>query len=305
MSSYKGAVVVGIDGSDVSKGAVAYAAKTAVGHGVGLHIVMAYSIPSALFAEGVTPPQELLEQFEQQAEPAVQEAMKIARKTAPDVHISGAVAEGNPAQLLIEYSHEAKLIVLGSRGLGALKGVVLGSVSSHVASNACCPVIVTKADTLEPVNPDGPIVVGVDGSDNSKKATEWAFAEAAARGASVLAVHTWMDPEVQAAAAGVILSDDDMDRLSQEQKDLLTKALGDCKKRWPDVHVDTLVTEDRPTRVLVDRSADAQLVVVGSHGRGAFTGMLLGSTSRSLLQASLCPVMVVRPECGDGSAAHQ
>ena len=302
MSSYQGAVVVGIDGSDVSKGAVTYAAKTAVGHGVGLHIVMAYSIPSALFAEGVTPPQELLEQFEQQAEPAVQEAMRIARETAPEVQISGAVAEGNPSQLLIEYSREAKMIVLGSRGLGALKGVVLGSVSSHVAASAYCPVIVTKADTCEPVNPNGPIVVGVDGSDNSKKATEWAFAEAHARGAGVLAIHTWMDPEVQAAAAGVILSDADMDRLSQEQKNLLTEALDPAHERWPNVPVETLVTEDRPTRVLVEKSAEAQLVVVGSHGRGAFTGMLLGSTSRSLLQASLCPVMVVRPESMESPA---
>lgn len=302
MSSYKGAIVVGVDGSDVSKGAVSYAAKTAVGHGVGLHIVMSYSIPSALFAEGITPPQQLLEQFEKEAEPVVQEAMKIAREVAPEVQISGAVAEGNPAQLLIEYSHEAKMIVLGSRGLGAFKGVVLGSVSSHVASHAYCPVIVTKADTQEPVNPNGPIVVGVDGSDNSKKATEWAFAEAQARGTSVLAVHTWMDPEVQAAAAGVILSDEDMNRLAQEQKDMLDNALAECTKRWPNVPVEGLVTEDRPTRVLVEQSETAQLVVVGSHGRGAFTGMLLGSTSRSLLQASLCPVMVVRPEAMNSPA---
>lgn len=297
MSAYKGAVVVGVDGSDVAKGAVAYAAKTAAGRGVGLHVVMTYAAPSTMFAEGMVPPQQLIDHFEAEAEPVVQEAMKIARKTAPDLTITGAVAEGNPAQLLIEYSREAKIIVLGTRGLGALKGVVLGSVSAHVATNAHCPVIVTKADTAETTHDDGPIVVGVDGSDNSVRATEWAFSEAKARGASLLAVHTWIDPEVQAAAAGVILSEDDLSRLSSEQRTMLDDALGNLREKYPEVEVETLVTEDRATRILVEKSREAQLVVVGSHGRGTFTGMLLGSTSRSLLQASYAPVMVVRPKC--------
>ena len=77
---------------------------------------------------------------------------------------------------------------------------------------------------------------------------------------------------------------------------MLDDALGHMREKYPDVQVETLVTEDRATRVLVEKSRDAQLVVVGSHGRGTFTGMLLGSTSRSLLQASYCPVMVVRPQ---------
>ena len=296
MSTYQGAAVVGVDGSDVSKGAVAHAAKTAAGRGIKLHVVMAYSIPSTMFAEGMAPPQQLVDHFEKEAEPAVQEAMQIAREAAPDLEITGAVAEGNPAQLFIEYSREAKMIVLGSRGLGALKGVVLGSVSAHVATNALCPVIVTKADTVANINESGPVVVGVDGSDNSIRATEWAFSAAQARGTSVLAVHTWMDPEVQAAAAGVILSEEDLERLSGEQRTMLDDALGHMREKYPDVQVETLVTEDRATRVLVEKSRDAQLVVVGSHGRGTFTGMLLGSTSRSLLQASYCPVMVVRPQ---------
>lgn len=296
MSTYQGAAVVGVDGSDVAKAAVAYAAKTAAGRGIALHVVMAYSIPSTMFAEGMAPPQQLVDHFESEAEPVVQEAMQIARDAAPGLEITGAVAEGNPAQLFIEYSREAKMIVLGSRGLGALKGVVLGSVSAHVATNAFCPVIVTKADTVTSINDSGPVVVGVDGSDNSIRATEWAFSAAQARGASILAVHTWMDPEVQAAAAGVILSEDDLERLSSEQRTMLDDALGNLREQYPDVEVETLVTEDRATRVLVDKSRDAQLVVVGSHGRGTFTGMLLGSTSRSLLQASYCPVMVVRPQ---------
>ncbi|WP_333618596.1 universal stress protein [Dietzia sp.] len=295
MSAYKGAVVVGVDGSDVSKAAVAYAAKTAAGRGIGLHIVMAYSAPTAMFSEGMVPPHQLVEHFEKEAEPVVQDAMKIARETEPELKITGAVAEGNPAQLLIEYSREAKIVVLGTRGLGALKGVVLGSVSAHVATNAFCPVIVTKADTADNVHSDGPVVVGVDGSDNSVRATEWAFSEAKARGAHLLAVHTWIDPEVQAAAAGIILSEDDLKRLSDEQRGMLEDALGNIKERYPEVEVDTLVTEDRATRILVEKSKEAQLVVVGSHGRGTFTGMLLGSTSRSLLQASYAPVMVVRP----------
>ena len=68
------------------------------------------------------------------------------------------------------------------------------------------------------------------------------------------------------------------------------------KDKYPDVEVEQIITRDRPVRALADASEDAQLLVVGSHGRGGFRGMLLGSTSRALLQEAPCPLMVVRPE---------
>lgn len=105
-----------------------------------------------------------------------------------------------------------------------------------------------------------------------------------------------MDPQVQAAAAGIALSQEEWAQLEQQQHQTLAERLAGFSERYPNVEVHRHVTRDRAVRALVEQSENAQLVVVGSHGRGGFTGMLLGSTSRALLQAATCPVMVVRPE---------
>ena len=297
MSTHDNTVVVGVDGSAASTGAVAYAAHNAAARGLPLTVVTTYSIPAALFAEGMVPPQSVYDELEKEAHPVVEAAVGVARRAAPDVRVEGVTYEGNPSQVLIELSRTAKIVVLGSRGLGGIKGMVLGSVSAAVASHAYCPVVVTREDTAE-IDRTGPVVVGIDGSEISSRATEWAFTEAAARGTDLVALHTWMDPQVQAAAAGVTMTAEDWERLEQEQLELLSERIAGFSAEYPDVRVHKVVTRDRAVRALVDRGDDAQLIVVGSHGRGGFAGMVLGSTSRALLQAAPCPVMVVRPEAG-------
>jgi len=295
MANLENTVVVGVDGSAAATGAVAYAAHTAATRRIPLLLVTTYSIPAAMFAEGMVPPQPVYDELEKECHPIVEEARATALKAAPGIEVSHAIVDGNPAQVLIDYSRKAKMIVLGSRGLGGIKGMVLGSVSAAVASHAHCPVVVTREDT-DDLDRTGPVVVGVDGSEVSTKATSWAFAEASARGTTLVAVHTWMDPQLQAAAAGISLTEEEWSQLETEQRETLSERLAGFSDRYPDVKVERVVTRDRAVRALVERAADAQLVVVGSHGRGGFAGMVLGSTSRALLQAAPCPVMVVRPE---------
>ena len=295
MASLENTVVVGVDGSAASTGAVAYAAHTAATRRIPLLLVTTYTMPAAMFAEGMLPPQPVYDELERECLPILEDARAAALKVAPEIEVSHAIIEGNPSQALIDYSRRAKLIVLGSRGLGGIKGMVLGSVSAAVASHAFCPVVVTREDTCN-IDRTGPVVVGIDGSEVSAKATEWAFAEASARNAKLIAVHTWMDPQVQAAAAGISLTEDDWKQLEDQQLQTLSERLAGFADRYPDVEVDRFVTRDRAVRALVEQSENAQLVVVGSHGRGGFAGMVLGSTSRALLQAAPCPVMVVRPE---------
>ena len=98
------------------------------------------------------------------------------------------------------------------------------------------------------------------------------------------------------ASAGIALTEDDWSQLEEQQNQTLAERLAGFASRYPDVSVTRHVTRDRAVRALVEQSQGAQLVVVGSHGRGGFAGMVLGSTSRALLQAAPCPVMVVRPE---------
>ena len=295
MASLENTVVVGVDGSDASTGAVAYAANTASTRRIPLMLVTSYTMPAAMFAEGMIPPQPVYDELERECMPIIEKARETALKVAPEIEVSHAIVEGNPSQVLIDYSRKCKLIVLGSRGLGGIKGMVLGSVSASVASHAFSPVVVTREDT-DDLDRSGPVVVGVDGSEISTKATEWAFAEASARGTRLIAVHTWMDPQVQAAAAGIALTQEEWSQLEEQQRQTLSERLAGFSERYPNVEIERHVTRDRAVRALVEQSENAQLVVVGSHGRGGFTGMLLGSTSRALLQAAPCPVMVVRPE---------
>ncbi|STD00662.1 universal stress protein [Corynebacterium renale] len=295
--SYEGNIVVAVDGSDASRTAVKWAANTANKRGVPLRLASSYVMPQYLYAEGMVPPQELFDELQSETLEKIEYARTIALEVAPDIKIGHTIAEGSPIDMILEMSKEATMVVMGSRGLGGLSGMVLGSVSAAVVSHAYCPVVVVREDN--PVNDNtkyGPVVIGVDGSEVSQKATEYAFAEANARGAELVAVHTWMDMQVQASLAGLAAAQAQWEEVEQEQKALLDQRLAPLVEKYPNVEVKKVITRDRPVRALTDVAEGAQLLVVGSHGRGGFKGMLLGSTSRALLQAAPCPMMVVRPD---------
>ncbi|MBD8031102.1 universal stress protein [Corynebacterium gallinarum] len=289
-------VVVAVDGSEASKQAVRWAANTANKRGIPLRLASSYTMPQFLYAEGMVPPQELFDDLQAEALEKIDEARTIAHEMAPDIKIGHTIAEGSPIDMLLEMSKSVTMIVMGSRGLGGLSGMVMGSVSGAVVSHAQCPVVVVREDSS--VNEDnkyGPVVVGVDGSEVSQRATEVAFAEASARGAELIAVHTWMDMQVQASLAGLAAAQQQWDEVEREQTELLIERIKPLAEQYPDVPVKKVITRDRPVRALAETSEGAQLLVVGSHGRGGFKGMLLGSTSRALLQSAPCPMMVVRP----------
>ncbi len=290
-------IVCAVDGSDASKTAAKWAANTAVKRGIPLRLVSSYSMPQFLYAEGMVPPQELYEDLEAETLEKIEEAKKVAVDFVPDVDVSHQIEEGSPIDMLLDLSEQCTMIVMGSRGLGGLSGMVMGSVSAAVVSHASCPVVVVREDNhVTEETKYGPVVVGVDGSGVSQKAIENAFKEADARGAELIAVHTWMDMQVQASLAGLSAAQQQWQVVEEEQNALLGHRLAGWQERFLDVKVTKVVTRDRPVRALADASEGAQLLVVGSHGRGGFKGMLLGSTSRALLQAAPCPMMVVRPD---------
>lgn len=290
-------VVVAVDGSPASRNAVRWAANTANKRGIPLRLASSYTMPQFLYAEGMVPPQELFDDLQSETMEKIDEARAVAHEVAPDIKIGHTIAEGSPIDMLLDMAHDVTMIVMGSRGLGGLSGMVMGSVSAAVVSHASCPVVVVREDNqLDEATKYGPVVIGVDGSDVSAKATEIAFAEADARGAELVAVHTWMDMQVQASLAGLSAAQQQWEVVEREQIDMLTERLAPMVEKYPNVEVRKVITRDRPVRALVENSEGAQLLVVGSHGRGGFKGMLLGSTSRALLQSAPCPMMVVRPE---------
>lgn len=290
-------VVVAVDGSPASDNAVRWAANTATKRGIPLRLAASYTMPQFLYAEGMVPPQEIFDELQRDTMQTVDRARDIALEVAPDLRIGHAVAEGSPIDMLLRMSNECTMIVLGSRGLGGLSGMVLGSVSGAVVSHANCPVVVVREDNaVTEANKYGPVVVGVDGSEVSQRATEVAFEEASARGAELLAVHTWVDTNIQGPGAGYAVSEDHWKAVQQEKQELLDELLAELIEQYPDVEVKKHIARDRPVRALTSAAENAQLLVTGSHGRGGFKGMLLGSTSRALLQSAPCPMMVVRPE---------
>lgn len=295
MMSKDKSVVVAVDGSLASLAAVRWAANTALKRGIPLRLAASYTMPQFLYAEGMVPPQELFDDLQAETMEKIETARAEAQKVAPNIEICHTLAEGSPIDMLLDMSKDVTMIVMGSRGLGGLSGMVMGSVSAAVVSHALCPVVVVREDLGEEYK-YGPVVVGVDGSGISQKAIEYAFAEASARGCELIAVHTWMDMQIQASLAGLTAAQQQWEVVEQEQHMLLGHRLAGFSEKYPDVKVTKVVTRDRPVRALTDAALGAQLLIVGSHGRGGFKGMLLGSTSRALLQSTPCPMMVVRPE---------
>jgi nucleotide-binding universal stress UspA family protein len=180
------------------------------------------------------------------------------------------------------------VLVLGSRGLGGFTGLVIGSTAVEIAKRAHCPVVVVRG-----ADHSGPVVVGVDGTPVGEAAIAFAFAAASARGADLVAVHTWTDLVLETAFAGGAAALD-FAPLAQQAEEVLGERLAGWQEKYPDVRVIRHVSRERASQALLRHAEGAGLLVVGSRGRGGFRGLLLGSTSQHLLHHAPCPVAVVR-----------
>jgi len=179
--------------------------------------------------------------------------------------------------------------VVGSHGRGALGRLLMGSISRGVVENAHCPVAVIHADHGSSViDPTAPILLGIDGSPASEAATAWAFDEASRRGVALTALHAWSDVGVFP-----IFGMDWRDYEGQGEE-VLAERLAGWQERYPDVHVNRRLVCDTPAHWLSQDAQRAQLVVLGSHGRGGFGGVRLGSVSTAVTQTTTVPVVVVR-----------
>ena len=204
----------------------------------------------------------------------------------PHPTLSRRVVTGRPADELIAASHDADLVVVGARGMGGFKGLLLGSVSREVLHGASCPVAVVRA----PGEPDGPIVIGVDGSTTSRGALRWAIEEARVRGCRLIALATW---HVSAIDENPRLAHADAQSMAESADRLLEREVAQCAR--PDVAIERRVMMGFPAGALVDESRTASMVVMGSRGHRTATGLLLGSVSDQVTHHADCPVVVVPP----------
>ncbi|KKC04197.1 universal stress protein [Mycobacterium nebraskense] len=284
-------IVVAVDGSPASNAAASWAAHEAALRKVPLTVVHAVTTPTATWPP-VPYPESLAVRLEDEGKKAIMHAIKLAEEALPadrKVTINRELVYSSPALALIKMSDDAEMIVVGTAGRGLLARGVLGSVSATVARNANCPVAVIHGDDL-PDRRDAPVLVGIDGSPTSELATAIAFDEASRRGVELMALHAWSDVTISE------LPEADWSSLEEEAQRSLAENLAGWQERYPDVTVQRLVERDSPARQLAEKSEFAQLVVVGSHGRGGLTGMLLGSVSNAVLHSVRIPVIVARPE---------
>jgi nucleotide-binding universal stress UspA family protein len=284
-------VVVGVDGSTSATQAVLWAAREAGRRHAPLVIVHVWTmIPVAPRHVGSL--RAYHDALVEQGGQWLREASAAAREAEPGVLTSTQLVSGSAAGQLIASSASAGLVVLGSRGLGGFAGLVVGSIAVAVATHGHCPVVVVRgADPDTAPRQDGPVVVGVDGSPNSRAALDFAFEAAALRGAPLTAVHAWSDLPV----VTVWELTTDWHLIQQNESEALSQWLAEGRAHHPDVPVDEVVVRDGPAHVLLEHARTAQLVVVGSRGRGGFRGLLLGSTSQAMIQHAACPVAVVPP----------
>ena len=288
-------IVVAVDGSPASNAAVVWAARDAAMRNLPLTVVHAVVTPTATWPP-VAYPESLEVRLEDEGKKAIMHAIKIAEEAVPadrKVAIGRELVFSTPALALIKMSDEAELIVMGTAGRGFLARGVLGSVSSTVVRQANCPVAVIHEEGRP--EPHAPVLVGVDGSPASELATAIAFDEASRRGVDLVALHAWSDIAVTSE-----LPEMDWSSAEEAAQRSLAESLAGWQERYPDVTVHRLVVRDRPARQLVEHAKSAQLVVVGSHGRGGLTGMVLGSVSNSILHSVRIPVIVARPSSPSG-----
>ena len=282
-------VVVGVDGSGSAYRAVEWAAAEAARRGVALRLVSAFSWTTSdhpVRHDGRVA--QYRDQLLEAARYRLSRAARIAEDTSPGIETAPQVEIGAPIEVLGSEARRAQLLVLGDRGLGGVTGLVLGSVAVALAARGACPVVIVRGETR---NTDGPVVVGTDGSPVSEAALGFAFDAAAVRGAELVALHAWSPTAVDKALEPMM----DWDAVADEEDAVLAERLSGWGQKYPQITVRRSVVRDGAARALVDASRGAQLVVVGSRGRGNAAGLLLGSVSHGVLHAAHCPVAIVRP----------
>ncbi|OLR94750.1 hypothetical protein BJP25_11985 [Actinokineospora bangkokensis] len=282
-------VLAATDGSRSASAAVAWAAGQAARTCTELVVITAYSWPVAGFDELSDAGHELRARLRAGADEVLTRAAATARAVEPDLAVRCEVTSGDPVSCLSSAAERASVVVLGSRGLGGVAGLLLGSTATAVVAGARCPVVVVH-DAAPSI---GTVVAGLDGGPADQRVLAFAFAHAEATGGGVTAVRAWHETLADAARTAD-LGALDTGPVARRARSATEDAVAPWRDRHPGVPIDLVIRRSRAAALLLDHAAAAALVVVGSRGRGTAAGLLLGSVSQAVVRHARCPVAVLR-----------
>ncbi|AIJ18291.1 nucleotide-binding universal stress UspA family protein [Streptomyces coelicolor] len=283
-------LVVGVDGSDGSLLAIDWAVDEAQRQGLPLRLVYASlweRYEGALPAMGRERPSEQV-----MAENIVGTAAERVRRYDPGLTVDTDTVPAEAVSALLAEGRHATAVVTGSRGRGELKGALLGSVSLAVASRADCPVVVVRGEKSALSGSHERVLLGAGDPDTSGAAVRFAFREADVRGCELDVVRAWRCPAYENADEGAP-SDDSEDQPERRASALIDTLVAEAAAEHPSVRLRKTTIEGPARKVLVHRTAAADLVVVGARHRSGHFGLQLGRVTHTLLQHAACPVAVV------------
>ena len=284
-------VVVGVDGSSTAIRAARWAAAVAERFRASLMIVHAKSpLRKNLWGNiaNVRAPQM---NAERESSEAILAAAELAvREHFNDLSIATLRVDSHPDEVLVELSRCARLVVLGSDEVALGAAILVGSTTIAVAIHSVCPVVAWRggAEALT----SQPVVLGIDHDHDNRVAATATFELAHRLGLGIIAVHCWSTRRPVGDVTLPIMID--WNQLENDERQHLSDSLAPLINLYPDVEVTQVVDPDKPSRALLRSAQGAQLIVVGSRGRGRLAGTLLGSTGLNLLHHSAVPVMICR-----------
>lgn len=282
------AIVVGLGNSEFGKRELDWAAREAQSRNRPLHVLRAYHLTQATLPWESSIDRSLAAELHAAAGKRLDSAVAYLTDAWPHVTVQAEAVDGQPSTVLRDAAEVAELTVVGSRQLGALGSATLGSVGAAVTGASIGAVVVVRAAPGDPAE-DPRVIVGVDGSEASPAALDFAFDFASRHRRPLRVVHCWRPDllgEMSWRAAAPV---------PERAERWLAEAVAGRADTYPDVEVTRIVVRDHAVDGLVSASYSQELLVVGARGRRSRIGALLGSVSQGVLHHATCPVAVIHP----------
>jgi nucleotide-binding universal stress UspA family protein len=290
MKHQAGTIVVGVDGSEQSGRALMWAVEQASAEHRALTLVHAISDITVAYPEAaIAAPHEAREALRAAGHEVLNQAHAAVERLAPELVVHEVFRLADPREVLLGLSRDAQMVVVGSRGRGTLRSLLLGSVGVALVRHAECPVVVHRPGSASTVS--NGVLVGADSSPESLAVLDFAYQQASVRGLPLTVLHCYRNVPVAAGYGGYVIPEQIIDVESERLG--LAESMAGFAEKYPDVDVHTEIVNDAPQAAMVKLGEQMNLLVIGSHQAGRVSQLLFGMVSVSVVEHAICPVAVL------------